>query len=351
MPNMRRTKDKQPTLADVYNHCAVNNIFGHIGERELEQGVFAEIQETGYSNPDGMKLSFSVLREDLLDAELGGNKFRKLRYHLLKARQEGHSTLLSFGGPWSNHLFSLAAAGNRFGFATIGVVRGEEPPGSTETIRDLRNMGMRLLFLTRAEYSENATDYFKAWLHDELGSFYLIPEGGGGVAGMSGTMEICGEHTRGYRHVFCAAGTGTTAAGMLMSLAPGQRLGVVPAMKGGAYLGEHILGLIRNYLFDFSEDGTDEFSLDVYDRFHFGGFARVNPELLRFMEDFRSQTGVPLDQVYTGKLMYGVCELLREHPEWQEEGVVVVHSGGLQGLRGLKQNADRTGNTGSPEKA
>jgi 1-aminocyclopropane-1-carboxylate deaminase len=311
--------------------------YGHIGEMELESGAVAPVQDIVYTDRQGKEIRISILREDLLDAELGGNKFRKLRYHLLKARQEEQTTLLSFGGPWSNHLYSLAAAGERFGFSTIGVVRGEEPPGSTETIKDLRKKGMQLLFVSRSEFADNATDYYRAWLHDRLGSFYLIPEGGGGTLGVSGTMEICGEHTRKYGRIFCAAGTGTTAAGMLLSLVPGQRLCVVPAMKGGAYLREGITSLLRNYLFDFSEGGMDDFPFDLYDNFHFGGFARVNPELLSFMSDFQGQTGVALDHVYTGKLLFGVCALLSENPSWQQEGILVLHSGGLQGLRGLKE--------------
>lgn len=329
----------------------VNNIYGHIGEEELAMGAIAPVQTIAYTNGLGKDIRFSMLREDLLDKELGGNKFRKLRYHLLRARQQGHNVLLSFGGPWSNHLYSLAAAGERFGFSTIGVVRGEEPPGSTATLNDLRKKGMKLLFVSRAEYAENATDYFRAWLHDQLGSFYLIPEGGGGTAGISGTMEICGNHTAGYGRIFCAAGTGTTAAGILLSLAPGQRLCVLPAMKGGAYLREPIQSMLRNYLFDFSEEGLDDFDFDIDERFHFGGFARVNPDLLHFMSDFRLQTGISLDHVYTGKLVYGVCEKLSENPEWQEQGVLVLHSGGLQGLRGLKADAENEGNTGSPETA
>lgn len=279
--------------------------------------------------------TLDLLREDLLHPIYGGNKWRKLRYNLEKAKQLGAPALLTFGGPWSNHLHAAAAACRDAGLKSIGVIRGELPAPLTDTLRDCEEYGMHLHPVSRAEYAEKHTDFFKAWLRDEFGQVYIVPEGGSNFLGVQGCMEILSSSHQSYKNICVAMGTGATAAGLVLASSAHQHVWGFPMVKGGDGLQE----AVKNHVYWSVVD--EELTEDVMDRFstvpnvHRGGFAHWDEALLKFLRKWHVETGIRLDHVYTGKLVMRVLELMKAGGL---QGVpLVVHTGGLQGLRGMEQ--------------
>lgn len=278
------------------------------------------------SLPAGIRLY--VKRDDLLHPQVSGNKWRKLKYNLIAARQQGYTQLLTFGGAYSNHLFATAAAGKLAGFSTIGVVRGEEYSGhDTATLAFARSCGMHLQFVSRSEYRLKETPEFMARLQQQFDSFYQLPEGGTNKLAVQGVAEVMPEITRQLgrvpHYVCCAMGTGGTLAGLVAGAdEPTQVLGF-SALKGGAFLADEVTKLVNG------EIGEKPFQ--ILTDYHFGGYAKTTPELLDFIRAFEEQTGLLIEQVYTGKLFYGLFDLAKKGFFPAGATVVAIHTGGLQG--------------------
>lgn len=275
------------------------------------------------------RVHICVLRADLCDPLLSGNKYFKLRYNLAAARLSGHDTLLSFGGAWSNHLHALAAAGQRYGMRTIGVVRGEAGSVRTECLRDAEALGMHLHFVSRSTYRERHSAEFLARLHDQLGPCFMVPEGGANFHGIRGCQELLSpELAAQYSHVLLACGTGTTMLGLISSIRT-PVIGI-QVLKGTGYLAREIsAGLLRHELRALAD-------WQVLDQFHRGGYARVDAELLDFLVRLERDTGVALEPVYTGKVFMALQALIAAGQFAQGSRILVVHGGGLQGRRGFK---------------
>ncbi|GAB3796935.1 pyridoxal-phosphate dependent enzyme [Spirosoma humi] len=275
-----------------------------------------------FAEPVDIKLFLK--RDDLLHPLVSGNKWRKLKYNLLAARRQEYTTLLTFGGAYSNHLFATAAAGQVFGFQTIGIVRGDELAERplNDTLRFCREAGMSLQFVSRDAYRRKDTPDFLAELTERCGPCYVIPEGGTNDLAIQGTAEIMPEIVAqlGYApdYVCCPVGTGGTLAGLAQSaLAETKVLGFM-ALKV-----PHSQGLLEL-------PASTAQSQRVPD-YHFGGYARTTPVLLNFIRDFEQKNGILLEQVYTGKLLYGIYDLARQGYFPKRATVVAVHTGGLQG--------------------
>jgi 1-aminocyclopropane-1-carboxylate deaminase len=274
-------------------------------------------------------LSLSVLRSDLVDPLLSGNKYFKLKYNLAAATAEGKRTLLSFGGAWSNHLHALAAAGQKYGFATVGVIRGEAPAGLNACLQDVTDMGMQLHFLTRDEYRRKDGQQLHATLRDRYGDYYLIPEGGANLAGIQGCRELlAGIGTERYTHILLACGTGTTLTGLITTTSI-PVIGI-QVLKGEGYL----QAAVARQLLEHGLQATAPWQL--LDQFHGGGYARCNRELREFIADFSGQTGIPLEPVYTGKMLLALQELANRDFFPRNSRILALHSGGLQGKRGFR---------------
>lgn len=272
------------------------------------------------------KVGVAMLRADLNDPEISGNKIFKLRYNLLAAREQGHHALLSFGGPWSNHLHALAAAGRRFGFSTTGVIRGEAGKSLTSCLQDAKNWGMRLHFVSRADYDRKTDPQWLDELVHRLGSHYVIPEGGANLQGLLGCRHLCDTHYP-YTHLLLACGTGTTMAGLITrSTVP--VIGI-QALKSEGYLQREIREMLQRYNLRASCEWQ------VLDNHHGGGFAKLTPALLSFMKRFEAETGVPLEPVYSAKLMLAIKELISEDFFPRGARLLAIHGGGLQGRRSL----------------
>ncbi len=249
-------------------------------------------------------------RDDLIHPELPGNKWRKLAPNLRAAAAAGERALLTFGGAYSNHLRATAAAGRLLGFATIGVVRGDEladAPRNPSLARCAAD-GMRLHFIDRARYRRRADPEVLAELRDRFGAFRLIPEGGSNALAAQGCTEL-GQELRGAADtVAVACGTGGTLAGLAAGLGPGQRALGFPVLKGGRphFLQEAVEELQR------AAFGGPRGDWRLEDRFHCGGYARRTPELDAFAAAFEDRHGLPLERIYVAKLLHGLTTLAEE---------------------------------------
>ena len=242
-------------------------------------------------------------RDDLIHPEIPGNKWRKLKYNLLTAQEQGAKTLLTFGGAYSNHLQAVAAAGYYFGFDTIGIVRGEEHLPLNPSLAFAVSRGMRLGYLDRTTYRSKHTEPVIEQLRQEYGDFFLVPEGGSNADALRGCAELPAELTIDFDVICCACGTGGTLAGIASALQPGQRAIGFAMLKGGSFLVDEVAQFQASA-------GRVTANWSVETQFHFGGYAKRKPELDRFIEDFAERHGITLDWVYVAKMLYGVFALV-----------------------------------------
>ena len=245
-------------------------------------------------------------RDDLINPDIPGNKWRKLKYNLATAKEQGHQVLLTFGGAYSNHIRATAKAGHYFGFTTIGVIRGEEHLPLNPSLDSAVRHGMRLTYLDRAAYREKMSPEVIAMLHRQFGEFYLLPEGGSNAEALRGCAEIPGEIDRSFDLICCPSGTGGTLAGLAHGLRPGQRALGFSVLKGGEFLEDEVSGFQREAF------GTLSGNWSIECGFHFGGFAKRKPALDQFIADFDERHGLCLDWVYVAKMMYGIFALAEE---------------------------------------
>lgn len=280
-------------------------------------------------------VTLHVKRLDLLHEHVQGNKWYKLKYNIDRALASEHKTLLTFGGAWSNHIYATAAAGKLAGLRTIGIIRGEEPSNYSNTLRFAKEQGMELKFVSRLDYEERATEEFKAWLHDEYGSFHLVPEGGSNYYGVNGCMEILTENDlQTYSHVACACGTGATLAGMLLGSKSQSTFIGFSALKGGDFLRDDVIKHIEYFLMDreLAEEYRSQFTIET--DYHFGGYGKWNEELISFIQQIEREHCLPLDQVYTGKAFFGILKKIDAGEFERGSNVLFIHTGGLQGRLG-----------------
>lgn len=265
-------------------------------------------------------------REDLLHPIISGNKFRKLKYNIQEAQRLGHTTWLTFGGAFSNHILAVAGAGAEFGCKTIGIIRGEELESKiaeNPTLAKAQQLGMRFYFVSRTAYRDKEEITFVKHLQEKFGNFYLVPEGGTNELAIKGCEEILTDADKAYfTHVTCAVGTGGTISGLINSSGQNQQIIGFSSLKG-AFLSE----VIRNFVV--------KTNWNINDAYHFEGYGKVNDELIRFLNSFYSQTGVPLDPVYTGKMVFGVLDLIQKEYFPPNSKILMIHTGGLQGIKGM----------------
>ncbi|WP_317047878.1 1-aminocyclopropane-1-carboxylate deaminase/D-cysteine desulfhydrase [Cognataquiflexum aquatile] len=277
---------------------------------------------------NGIRLS--IKRLDQVHDLVSGNKFYKLKYNLEEAQKSGFSTVLTFGGAFSNHIHATAAAARIEGFKPIGIIRGEETFPLNPTLSFAKAQGMQLDFISREDYRKKTDASFIGKLKEKFGDFYLIPEGGTNAFAVKGTKEILGKEDAEFTHIGCSIGTGGTFAGLAESIKPHQNLLGFSSLKGDFIHSEINHLLEKNHI-----NPLGKYS--IFDRYHFGGYGKSGPELLEFIQWFYAQTRIPLDPIYTGKMMFGIIDLIRK--DFFEKGshILAIHSGGLQGIPGFNQ--------------
>ena len=274
------------------------------------------------------EITLHIKREDLIHPFISGNKFRKLKYNLLQAKAEKKSKLLTFGGAFSNHIAAVAYAGKENNLETIGIIRGEELESKISenpTLTFAQNCGMKFEFVTREDYKTKATNTFIEDLKGRYGDFYLVPEGGTNSYAVKGCEEILTDEDYDFTHICCAIGTGGTISGLINSAKAHQKIIGFPALKGD-FLSDDIR--------KFATNSNWEVQLD----YHFGGYAKINEELIRFINDFYKQTNIPLDPIYTGKMMFGIVDLINKRYFPKGAKIIAIHTGGLQGIEGMNNN-------------
>lgn len=271
--------------------------------RPLELRLPSPLQELRDDRLAQAGVRLYLKRDDLINPDIPGNKWRKLKDNLAAARQQGEQVLLTFGGAYSNHIRATAAAGYYFGFSTIGVIRGEEHLPLNPSLAYAAAKGMRLVYLDRTAYRAKSDPAVVGALHQRLGGFYLLPEGGSNAAGVRGCAEIPAEIGREFDLICCPCGTGATLAGIAHGLAGGQRALGFSALKGGQFLARQVAELQQQAF------GAESGNWSVEYGFHSGGFARRDAELDRFIAGFQQRHGLTLNWVYAAKMMQGVFTL------------------------------------------
>ncbi len=274
---------------------------------------------------DRYQIKLWIKRDDLLHPIISGNKWRKLKYTLDHARSEGADTLISMGGAYSNHLHALAYVGKALGLKTIGFVRGEQPKTLTPTLSDLQNWGMVLKFVSRFDY--RLLRQYKG-CYDLPGlkpRQYWLPEGGAQPLALKGVAELVNEIDIAYDILCVPCGTGATLAGIIDRVPDQVSVMGFAALKNAEFLQADVESLLPRPCSNW------QINMD----YHFGGFAKTSAELMTFMTDFEFKTGIPLEPVYTGKMIYALYNLITKHTFKPGQRIIAVHTGGLQGKRGL----------------
>lgn len=276
-----------------------------------------------------------ILRLDIMHPKINGNKWYKLKYNLLEAREKNISTILTFGGAYSNHIYATAAGGNIFGFRTIGLIRGEENTPLNPTLQFATEQGMELVYIDRHTYKKRHTQALQNQLKQQFGEVFIIPEGGSNLNGMRGCIEIL-QTVKGFNTICLACGTGTTLAGIALSLNQEQKVIGFPVLKDGYFLNQDINNLLTNYLNSgLPTPVNSPAPWQLVCDYHFGGYGKVTKELKLFCQDFQTQYDIPLDYIYTGKMFYGVMDLIMKG-FLKSQSLLLIHTGGLQGNLGLQ---------------
>ncbi|WP_010523088.1 1-aminocyclopropane-1-carboxylate deaminase/D-cysteine desulfhydrase [Aquimarina agarivorans] len=283
------------------------------------------------------QIELFIKREDLLHPHISGNKYRKLKYNIAEAKAQKKQTLLTFGGAFSNHIAATAAAGKNYNFDTIGIIRGEELATNIQktllennTLAFAASQGMQLHFISRSDYKLKNESTFTNALHEQFGDFYLIPEGGTNELAIKGCSEILTPNDSAFDIICCAVGTGGTITGLINSTSSDQKIIGFPALK-------------ENYLHQEIQKNTTNTNWELNKTYHFGGYAKTSPLLVEFINNFYKKQHIQLDPIYTGKLLYGIFDMIRQGKFRKKTRILAIHTGGLQGIAGINTKLKKKG--------
>jgi|TARA_B110000503_G_scaffold102536_1_gene153154 1-aminocyclopropane-1-carboxylate deaminase len=289
-----------------------------------QQIVLPELQDNNYQ--------LFIKREDQIHPLVSGNKFRKLKYNLQEARHLQKKTLLTFGGAYSNHILATAVAGNLKNLQTIGIIRGDElgidvskTLATNTTLRKAFDHGMKLEFISREAYRNKTTTNFIKNLQERYEDFYLIPEGGTNNLAVKGCEEILTKEDHQFDYICSCVGTGGTIAGIINSAQKHQKVLGFPALKGS---------FLKNEIQQYSKS---LYNWQLLNDYHFGGYGKYTDELIHFINLFKAATQIPLDPIYTGKMVFGVLDMIKKNRFPNGSKILIIHSGGLQGIEGFNQ--------------
>lgn len=266
-------------------------------------------------------ITLCIKRLDLVHPRISGNKFFKLKYNLLDAQQNGFKQVLTFGGAYSNHIAATAYTAQRFGFQSIGIIRGEELACKplNATLQTAQDFGMQLRFVSREDYRKKQSEDFIQQLQQVFPETCIIPEGGTNALAIQGCTEILtADDVKNFDLICCAAGTGGTLSGLIKASSDQQQVLGFSALKG-------------DFLTQDVQQWTARRNWRITDEFCFGGYAKTSPELMQFIQCFEQEHSIPLEQVYTGKMLFGLEQMILRREIQPDQRVLVIHSGGLQG--------------------
>lgn len=269
-----------------------------------------------------------IKRDDLIDQHVSGNKIYKLKHNVYEAKQTGHQSLLTFGGAFSNHLAATAKYAREENLISIGIVRGEQPDELNPTLRFCMENGMHLKFVSRSEYRKKTDPAFLEQFRIAYDKPFIIPEGGSNTLGIIGAREMLDERTAAFDTIICPMGTGTTVAGLLEAATEQQRIIGVPIHKHTSVM-DDIIGQYPSLSAHLGK-------LAIWEDFHFGGYAKWDDRLIKFIRRFYNEFGIKLDPIYTSKAMFAVMQHLKEGTLGSDKNVLFIHTGGLQGVDGFE---------------
>ena len=294
--------------------------------------IITENQQVSLPILQEKKVDLFIKREDKIHPFVSGNKFRKLKYNILEAKNQQKERLLTFGGAYSNHIVATAVAGNLSDLKTIGIIRGDELGKNLEktltsnsTLRTAYENGMQFQFISREAYRNKTSKEFINTLKNEFGDFYLIPEGGTNDLAIKGCEEILTNEDEKFDYICAAIGTGGTISGLINSAKNNQEIIGFPALKGD-FLTKEIQQLAKR---------NDNWHLEA--GYHFGGYGKYNADLIRFINEFKEEARVPLDPIYTGKMLFGIIDMIKKNQFPENSKILAIHTGGLQGITGINQ--------------
>lgn len=290
----------------------------------IDLEIFSPVHQIKNKLFDERDLFVYTKRDDLIHPIISGNKWRKLKYLLHEAQRQQKNHLVTFGGAFSNHLLATAAAAAKFGFKATGFVRGEEV--NNDTLFICRLHGMNLIFVDRENY-RNKQDLFNRFFANDEQAFF-INEGGASAEAVKGCSELVSELPETYHHIFCAAGTGATAAGIISGITQKHLdtvCHIIPVLKNGSFIGDEINNLLP---------APADYKLHT--DYHFGGYGKTSPELIGFIKQFVANTGILIEPVYTGKMFFALYDLATKNYFKPGDRILAIHTGGLFGLLGMK---------------
>jgi len=293
----------------------------------LNQKVNSPIQQLNESLFDAHHVNVYLKRDDLIHPKISGNKWRKLKHNIIDAKSRNRSLLISFGGAYSNHIHALAHAGKEFGFKTLGIIRGEYDP-SNPTLQYAQSCGMQLKFVSRLEYKQRHNAEYLINLEASYTNSVVIPEGGTNELALLGFNDLINEIPREKSdYLICPCGSGGTSAGLLKNCDDTQIVISIPVLKKAQYLYNEIIQLT----------GKNTNNLQFFDQYHQGGYGKINPPLLDFIQAFYQQHGILLEPIYSGKMMMAFYDLLEKGHFKRGSSITLMHTGGIQGIDGMKQ--------------
>jgi 1-aminocyclopropane-1-carboxylate deaminase len=271
-------------------------------------------------------LNINILRADVIDPVVSGNKWFKLQFYVKDAISAGKTTLATFGGAYSNHIVATSKYGASMGLKTVGFIRGEKPVTLSATLNDAIENGMKLHFVSREDF----LDPKKIMQENMHESWAWIPEGGYGIKGAEGAGTLLTiKDTDSFDTIICAVGTGTMMAGIIKSAALHQKIIGISVLKNNVSIDAEIKTLLT------PEESKKNF--EIIHGYDFGGYAKHTPTLINFMNDCYTKMELPLDFVYTAKLVYAVQDLASKGKFEPPSKILLIHSGGLQGNRSFKK--------------
>ncbi|WP_299059878.1 pyridoxal-phosphate dependent enzyme [uncultured Polaribacter sp.] len=298
----------------------------------FDSEVITENQQIFLPILEEKKVALFIKREDLIHSFVSGNKFRKLKYNLQEAKKLKKNAVLTFGGAHSNHIVATAVAGKMVGLKTFGIIRGDELGKNitqtleeNATLREAHENGMKFHFVSRELYRQKTSFGFIEKMKNKWGDFYLIPEGGTNGLAVEGCEEILTKEDKQFDYICSSVGTGGTIAGIIKAKKKKQNVLGFPALKGN-FLSEEI----KKYVI---KDKTWK----LQKGYDFGGYAKYDEALIGFINDFNAKTGVLLDPIYTGKMLFGIIDLIKKDTFEQGTKILAIHTGGIQGIQGINK--------------
>ncbi len=266
-----------------------------------------------------------VKREDLIHPVIMGNKWRKLKYNLANAKAQGLETIVTPGGAFSNHILATAAAAKELGLKSIGIIRGEElNESSNPTLQKAVAHGMQMEFISRSDFESIRSDpKIIQRMYPQAG---FIPEGGTNALAIKGCAELVAEIKIDYDFICSAIGTGGTVAGVIHGVKLPTRVLGFSSLKG-----DFVHSMVKSLL---TKNDKLKDNYQTFDQYHFGGYAKVTDNLVAFINDFHQKHQILLDPIYTGKMFYGVIDLIKKDFFKFNHRIILLHTGGIQGIEG-----------------